>query len=515
MEPDLEKAPEREGPARSKGPKVWVLWIFLGAVFLALAANLVAESDWISLRLTHWVEGRLSRATGGQVHLKKARLRLIPSVLFLEELSSPPFLEARRIRVEVSLWSLLTRSFFIKKVLLEDPLIRIPRTGPPFPLSPGGKKPGGSASESPQDLPVVVRSISVRNGHLIYEGSGPVSMLEISGLSGTVNPDLFMRRFDLSFTAGRSILRSRNHLFQVAHLSGKGEARPNRLDIKKLEASFPEGTIYTNGTMAIPKGGGSPSISLFARTSLPLESFEWKNPFDQTLFGRADLQFEIKGMINKPTLRGKGVLSHIRVGGAPVGNLSADFLYQEDQLSLTSLSGDLLSGKVTGEGDIAFQSARYRASLRLDQIDPLPVLSLFPPKFPLPKGLWGGEFNIAGEGNTLGSLRGRGSLRFDPRQVRHPRSYLASGPGKPPIRRVTERSSRNQRIFSATGYPRSRLGLLGKAPGAFRRRRCSMGVKRGVPEDRTGRHSAPAVKPDISWYGFLERSLFEPHAPER
>lgn len=423
MESVEESIPPTRGDIPPKRSRTWILWFLIGMVSILFVINVFLASDYFSDRFTQWVQNYLSEIAGDQVHIKKASVRLIPTRIILEEFSALPLITSRQVWVRISPWSILTQSFVIEEIALQDPLIRVSATDvfpPPF-LS---KKAGGQKNPA-----VIVRSLIVQNGHLLYEGEGSVSALNIASFTGTLDPDLFMKQFEIEFTSGRSMLRSKNALFQVTHLTGKGKFESGQVEIKKLEMTFPEGSIYTNGSIGI---GATPTVDLFVRAHFPLETFDKPSVAGQPLSGTVAMQFEIKGPIQNPVVRGKGALTQLRIGTSNVGSFSSHLLFQKDRLSLTSLEGALLSGTVAGEVEVAFPSIQYQLDLQMDQIDPRPLIDLWVSLPWVQDGLWGGAFRIAGEGRDLSILEGQGNIHFAS-HLQKPRPASHSSPGNPSL----------------------------------------------------------------------------------
>ena len=429
----VEQAPE--GPLQPRRPQRWILWVFLGLLFLFLVTNVALESDWITSRLTQWVQLQLKQSLGGSVRLKKAHLRLFPTVVFLEEFAIPPSVEVRRVRVQISPWSLLTRSLFIRSVLLEEPSLRITEAAPLLPALPASQ--GGEARKEGDTPFVVVRSILVRNGRIAYEGSGPVVSAHLSVLNGSIEPDLFMRRFDVKFTAGSSGLRTPEMTFQATNLEAKGEVHPDRIEIKKLEVAFPDGTLYSSGVVGI---AANPSLDLFLSASLPLKMLPLSSRLGHEVSGKASLQVQVSGSAAQPTVRGRGALSKVAIDGVSVGTLSSEIAVEENRTAFSSLSGEILSGKVGGDAEVSAGGNEYRLSLQFENIEPSPIVRLLFPGVPMREGSWGGTIRLSENGRGPASLEGAGSLQFDFGPQRAP-STVGSGspapaPDEVPLQRI-------------------------------------------------------------------------------
>jgi len=426
--------------------KKWVLSFFTALILLFVFSQIFLSSRFVSKKVQQYTASSLSSLLGQEVRIGEAKVALFSASVVLRALSvgkaktgdSPAF-SAREVEVSFSPGSFFTESFLVPEIRIEAPVFSFPndilKKRPPV-----EPQTGGAPSMPP---PIIVRSIQVHAGALHFLGQNTLQKLSLEGMNIALQPNLEMNRLEieLSGTGGR---------FSQSGVSGKINAFEARMIVQDGRIVLARSSIRSGEVLLEGKGklgfGAVPSLDLQLKLHAPLQSlsaFQLSGPLeayriDKPLSGEVRFLGRLSGPFQDPQLKGAFSLEDLKVNGTATSSIETNLSIQSRQLSLSQLSGEFLSGQISGSLALDFSSPQGKAKapslieaalryedLPLDRIINLVAETVLEEEalrgISHLKGLFiSGEVNLSGKGVALGKLKADGRLKTERRALFSP-----------------------------------------------------------------------------------------------
>jgi|GEM_PF-7039159 len=308
-------------------------WLGLGVVLclFLFAAFLFSRSDFLLTRGKQVVEEGLEKQFGQKIKVGHIRAGLFSASLELDGLSTLPLstdtaalsdltLHISKVILRFSPWSALAGSLRIREILIESPSVSMtPQRLRDLVLFFKNRR------HDPQHS-MEIDALRVTDGTFSYQEER--GALSLSGIDLTIHPDKKMRHFEVHAS-------SHSGTFVI----GKDERSSDRYPIFLRT----DGVIHPNEIEML-------DINLVAE--LPIERLyplKWQG---EEVSGNALLEGRLRGSFQNPTLTGAVSLTQISLGSQPIGAVSGNISYKDKKLEWMSVSGNLLSGTIQGNGKI-------------------------------------------------------------------------------------------------------------------------------------------------------------------
>jgi autotransporter translocation and assembly factor TamB len=318
-----------------------VVVVSTGTFYLTRERGLIAE------RARLFAEKELSLVSHQSVQIRTAHLALFPtSVVFTDITSSGPTpFSAKEVQVYFRFWSFLSRSLFVRKVIVESPTLSMGDDSFIAEWLSGGATP-----------PRRIR-VQIHHGEFFYKGAN--KELFLPDLDINLAPHGLIDRFDIAFSGegGHLLLAQRKK--QVARFDGKLVTHPGRINLTSIRVRLDKTDFKMAGVVTLPKDKESidgMGLQLTLKTDVPIEEYLSAPNNRQTFSGNLMLQGNIEGTVSDPLLTGMAALPKLTMSGgegaaAPreIGSLKAHFVYKNKTVSLNGLSGNLFSGEIAGK----------------------------------------------------------------------------------------------------------------------------------------------------------------------
>jgi len=367
--------------------------IAVSSVLLLLAAGLVVGKN-ILLRQ---VKGKIESSFG----YSRLEISAFPPALVLEDvrtLSPEPFFSAKRVVIEISYLSLLSKAKPFR-VFIDEPFLRLGEG-----VFNKGKE-GGKATIFP--LPFAIERGVVRGGELNFVGAG--ESLEMRGISAIFSQkeDTLLLRAEseeniLSLDAGRKRIQGKLDLW----VEGKGR----QITIKRIRANGPDFVLRAEGRLTNPE---NPRLQLKTSLNIPISlakdvlqlPFDWEGQVEGEgvlVRDKGGLVFDTSVSCPRLTLN-RVVLGPARGRvrfGAGAGHLEVDIL-----------RGGLPDESVA----IDFSGEKLEGTAKRFHLDPIMNYMKLP--WPVKSPVWGNFSLIGGKLVADGEFRDESAV---PTQNRYP-----------------------------------------------------------------------------------------------
>ncbi len=338
--------------------KRWALFIGIALVVLFVSLHFFLQSQYISNTVKKTVEARLKTSLGQEVEVGQVALRLVPTAFIITNLSlksGPPerssSLLAKEVRISFSPASFFTETFLIREIEIDAPQLQIlaPKKGDP-PLVRPPKK--GKASASAPSL--VVRSISVKGGALVFEGEKVLKKISFSDLDFEVRPNLEMNRFEVDIDGKGGEYEIEDMIGEVERLEGQLVIDGEKVVLKRGSIISPQASLQADGTISI---GETPQIDLSIDLHHRLEAIGLARFASQdTLFlkenqleGEIAFRGRVKGSISDIQVKGETVMPEIILNGEALGSLKSDLSFESGVFVLNAIQGKFYTGTIDGD----------------------------------------------------------------------------------------------------------------------------------------------------------------------
>jgi hypothetical protein len=401
-----------------------VVVIIISGVYLSLRSGLLTEP------FRRIVLHPLTRQIPWPVTVGRISLSLFPSSLVISDVSileskepPRPLVEVKEIRINFSLWSLLTEVTIINKIRLTEPRFHLDR------LSPGAtatKWPpewlqGGREGPLRKPSLVVVRKFQVKDGSLKLGDASGNWAAGMNRFDAEINPSLDMKTYEVRLKGEGAHFRAGDYKKSLERAELVFSATGDGILIRN--ADLLSGDSRASGSGMI-KNLSAPEYSATIDASFPLSEL---HPFFQAaknLSGGAHINGRLTGRERTFSISGETDLKDLNWKDAPVGGIHAGFEYKDRTLSMSRLSAAVFNGTARGAGEIrlADMPPDYRFSLDVDGISVGDLTRLAGRGDILPDHRMKGHLEMAGKGTTRESLTGSGTL-----QLRLPSGKRGSG----------------------------------------------------------------------------------------
>ncbi|HEY5648822.1 MAG TPA: translocation/assembly module TamB domain-containing protein [Nitrospiria bacterium] len=403
-----------------KKPLVLLLSVFI----IALLIHFSLRSDFVSEKVVAVTAERVEQITGARTSLNAGRLNLVPTFVELDgvTLDSPDgalsVVRVDRIRVSLSLYSLLTRVMFIKNISLLAPEIHL-RKGS-FPLEDFGSIGAPRSTAASTRKAFVIREIEIRDGKILYEDPSQDLSLASNRIGINIKPSLKMDSFQTSITAEGLTWTQSGEAREFESILAEAVVRPDQAQVKRLEFSSSKTHFSGKGNI---QDFESPRISIIADASVPFEDLHQFFPELKPLSGHLRISGNFSGSWPDLSVRGTLSSSELSFKDLPVGRLETSFAYGFRKVSLYGISSSLFGGKATGKASLAFGDNQKQAeenafsmSLSVEEVDIPRVIELFGaspgPIRHVATGRLDADGTFSESGVDFESVTGKGDLSF-------------------------------------------------------------------------------------------------------
>ncbi len=312
-------------------------------------------------RAKQQIENQMSQLWGREVRIGRMQPRLLPPSLILSDITSgapPDALRIREIQVVFNLWP--TWPLRVKRIVVDSPSVALTEQTLHALLE---KKTAASALR--------VHAIQIKNGALDYQATGVRPLrgesIRLTGIQGTLYPgtEPHPARVDLTAaqgeittpTGGAAAAQAK---YRIDHLKGEALFQPDQLRIQNVTLVSGRSTLRAEGTFHskekrwdLALNGQIPLESLLRRGSLTPATPNGWNPSGGwhpsgilTILGRLNWT---QGPPPNVTFEGDVAVPHFSLDHRDVGALHAHLAYRNGEVIVSSASGTLFSGTVTGE----------------------------------------------------------------------------------------------------------------------------------------------------------------------
>ncbi len=336
-----------------------LLITFLVLTTLAGGLYSLKESDFLSEKVRLLVVKNLTQVSHQSVEIKQAEFTLFPPSVVLREITSPgvsPF-SAREVHVYFNLWSFFSRSFLVRKIIVESPTLSISENS--F-IEEFFQKP----SATPRRI-----RVQINHGTFLYKADD--KELALTGLHLKIVPDGLIDRFDITFsTEGGSLVFAKQKK-QINRFEGKITTAPKKINLKSIVAKLDETEIEASGT--IKRSGPKKSIDttllyLKVKSQGPLQEYFPAQPNRPNLAGNLLFTSDIEGTVAHPIVTGALSLSDLTASDTLIGTIHSDFSYKDKTVSLNHISGTVFSGTILGSSTIAL-AGLYQGRLTYNNLE--------------------------------------------------------------------------------------------------------------------------------------------------
>ncbi len=393
--------------------KKWILSLSVTLFLLLLIVQLVLQSGLFSEKAKGYAEKGLERLLGRPVRIEEAELRSLSASVVLKGVSAEPVgdvspLSAQEIRVYFSPWSLLTQSFFIRRIVIASPSIVLT---PEFLAQ---TAPSSRKKQEQGPPPVVVRTVQIKNGSLSYQAAGLLRVFSLQEIDAEIRPDLRMTRFEVDLSAKKGSLSTEEEERAIDQLETKVTFVPGAVEIRQGSLVSGRARLQTEGTV---QTGQDQALDLHIDLRFPLEETPVSLLAERKLSGEAIVQGQLTGAYPNVAASVKIALPHLFSEGAEIGSLLSEISYRDQKIVVSSLSGELFKGTFNGEaeGDFTEEMPAYRASLQygrlpLEKMRRLLLNTLSGVDWALEGIFLDGDFSISGKGTDPDDWTGGGRL---------------------------------------------------------------------------------------------------------
>ncbi len=222
---------------------------------------------------------------------------------------------------------------------------------------------------------VLIRRIDVQRGILDYQDvtrasvpsppenpASRIQSLTFKQFSAILRPDLAMRRFSVSLDGRDGAIATPTLRRPIDRLLATLTTREGEVVIRRAQITSGQAEASVAGTIPLDA-----PLDLRVTFALPLDAApRWNGPpwpgqaWSGTLAGVGRLT----GLPSAPRISGNLTLTEAQIGGQFLGTLKGDLTYMDGRLVLSSLAGDFLSARVSGEAEVTLADPlRYRGAV--------------------------------------------------------------------------------------------------------------------------------------------------------
>ncbi len=364
------------------------------------------KSDFISDRIESLAKKSLEPILRQQVTIEKSELALFPPSAVITGIRSSGKLPVsiKKVQISFSLWSLLTQSFFIQEILIENPTFSF---GPDADIHLGDQK-----------NKVVIRRIRVTEGTVSYNAYQQAVF--IPHLNITIAPNFKMDRFNIALSGKQGRVLFAKQEKSLDQLEGVFVVHPKGIDVTRISAQLGKSELAIEGTLLFPgvmppalvmptAKGSNIGLNMRMTATVPIEEVLPVSESRPNLLGKMIIQGRVAGTLLKPTVNGKIAIPRLFLKGGEVGSIGSDFSYQNNKGSFKNILAKIFSGEVRGEAAIEKES--YRLALRYNHFSMDQSVTAFS-SYEQGRHFYGlfskGEINLSGKGMGQEQVTGSG-----------------------------------------------------------------------------------------------------------
>jgi autotransporter translocation and assembly factor TamB len=365
------------------------------------------------------IQTALSDALNLPVSLQDLTLQWFPSAVILHQvrISSPdadpsPLVTVNSVEVRFSLLSLLADHIIIHRIAVDSPTLELNPVRLEHVIR--SATPRGGAT------PILIREITVHDGTIRYADPGRQVRAEIDQLRGTADFGLLIKRAAITLSNGRAYLERGDWRQVFSSISGRVNWRPGQLALHRVIVNGPDSRFSLDGTARL---NAAPVLQLDVAASLPLGQLTPWLPPDHRWEGALNLEAKISGPWTPGpdpwrsaaalSLSGHTDIDHLTIDAEPFGTATALWQWRQGRVTVSRVTGALLSGTVDGHATVSFPPLHpaIDATVDFSKLQAGPPLRRFVTDLAeLPDGQVSGHLAVRGDGWTFSHLSGEGHV---------------------------------------------------------------------------------------------------------
>ena len=392
------------------------------------------------------IQTALSDALNLPVSLQDLTIQWFPSAVILHQvrIGSPdadpsPLLTVSTVQVRFSLLSLLADHIIIHHIAVDSPTLELNPVRLEYVVRSATPR-GGAA-------PILVRELTIHDGAFRYADPARQVRAEIDQLRGTAEFGLLIKRAVITLTNGRALLERGDWRQVFSSISGRVNWSPGHWALHRLNVNGPDSRFSLDGTVALD---AAPVLQLDVAASLPLGQLKPWLPSDHRWEGTLAVEAKISGPWTAGpdpwrsaaalSLAGHTDIDRLAVDDQPFGTATALWQWRQGHLTLTRVTGAVLSGTVDGHATASFSPSHpaIDATVNFSKLQAGPPLRRFVASLAdLPDAQVSGHLAVRGDGWTLSRLSGEGRVTIATSASSRPTQAPSNAPS--PLREALRR----------------------------------------------------------------------------
>jgi autotransporter translocation and assembly factor TamB len=344
----------------------------------------------------------------GSIHLDFPALNMTISDMAIarkQKLSEGTLLSAKMLKAKVLLRSLVSKRIIIDAIVLDTPKVWIEfdeQGQSNLPSFGGGEK----KKESRFNLEELVERlyfphIQLIDGSIHFVHQKIPLTVSVQRLNTTFSLALkgLLVQGNISLQGGEVEFQNRGKM--AVAMSGDLKFEEQSLTLASFSMQVNRSTFTVDGTLSnIPK----PDLNLSVKSHLALEELDRFLRINQNLSGMVAFAGTVTGKIPDVTATGHLTCLEGSAWKLNFKNVSTDATYQQKQVIIANLDGDIFGGRATGNGKLSFSGTpRYQASLMTDNLNGEYVNTFISRQLPL-EGKVSGKVEVQGDSFSFEDL---------------------------------------------------------------------------------------------------------------
>ncbi len=282
------------------------------------------------------VARHMAQALDRPVRIGQIRAHLFPPSLILSDITSgapPESLRVKEVRIVLS--PRLAWPPQIGRIVVERPSVTLTETMLRHLLQ-----------KKREPSRVQIRAIQIKDGLLDYQGEGSAALrhLHAQGVQGTLYPNPTTRQVRVDLTEAEGHITIGRNDYRIDRIKGEALFQPHQLHIQHATLVSERTTLRAEGTFQ-PTGGGW-DLALSGQAPIEALPLAALNAWDPS--GLLILSGRLKGISSSMQFEGEAALPHLSLMRRDAGALRARLTYRDREVIVSSASGSLFSGALSG-----------------------------------------------------------------------------------------------------------------------------------------------------------------------
>jgi len=319
-------------------------------------------------------------------------------------LAQVPILEVGRLRLKLSLWKLLHRTFVVEEAALQAVRLLVEEREAPqaSDLSDLLTLPTFALRLFGIPFHLQITTLLVDQGQIHYRS--PSSGLEVVGKLKDARIRWNRGSLHSILLFGPIAFRLRGRAFSLEEAKAALEGDGGGITVTTLETRTAGSTTAMAGRLTL--SGEGTSLNLRFSSRLVLERLIPFVERDLKVEGLLEIRGVMTGRLSSPTLEGQASLAEGTLAGFPFRDLAFQFHYGEEGLTIEGLRAAMFGGYLAGQGRLFSEDRRFQGEFRFERMT---LSSLLERLWHRPSPLQGelkGRLSLKGDGFTAGDVKG-------------------------------------------------------------------------------------------------------------